>query len=46
MVTTGILFSTLYLIKGKVVGFFDAFQAGRKFAMDMAGKYPVLLENG
>ena len=22
---------------GKVVGFYDAFQAGRKFAMDMAG---------
>ena len=23
--------------EGRVVGFFDAFQAGRKFAMDMAG---------
>ena len=22
---------------GKVIGFYDAFQAGRKFAMDMAG---------
>ena len=31
---------TLFFIwnfQGRVVGFFDAFQAGRKFAMDMAG---------
>jgi hypothetical protein len=28
---------SLSVQEGKVVGFFDAFQAGRKFALDMAG---------
>jgi hypothetical protein len=34
--------ASLSVQEGKVVGFFDAFQAGRKFALDMAGTVTVI----